>query len=103
MLPVAGVVAMDMCFSSVLSASSASSSSAGSTESLFLALAVGGVEAESSVWRYWNGSFHVLRQVTTVGAVDVVFSVAVDTTYLTFAQVTPSTYRFALRASESGR
>ena len=66
-------------------------------ESLFLAVASQGIETTSTVWKMAsNSKFALMRDVTTVGATDVIFTQSNEKLYLTFAQVFSFSQTFSL-------
>jgi hypothetical protein len=62
---------------------------ANSTEggTLLLAVAVPGLETNSTLWKYADGQFQLMQQLNTIGPMDVLFTTTDASTYLTFAQV----------------
>jgi len=64
------------------------SENGGGGKSLFLAVASQGIETTSTVWvMETGGKFELLKETTTVGATDVMFTKSDQMLYLTFAQV----------------
>ena len=69
---------------------------ANSTEdgTLLLAVAVPGLEANSTLWKYADGQFQLMQQLSTIGPMDVLFTTTDASTYLTFAQVSLDVFLF---------
>jgi len=67
-----------------------------SEPSLFLAVASQGIETTSTVWKMeTGGKFELLKEVSTVGAADVLFTKSNGMLYLTFAQDPSSIDQFS--------